>query len=40
MIIVIYIGDKYIGNWENGFQTGEGIMEYHNGDTYKGIYLN
>jgi hypothetical protein len=36
----IIVGDKYQGNWEVGFQKGEGVMEYHNGDVYEGNWDN
>lgn len=35
-------GDRrcYVGSWMNGMMSGEGMMTFPDGTTYKGIYLN
>ena len=31
-------GDKYSGNFKDGFLSGQGIMTYSNGDIYEGKF--
>ena len=33
-------GDKYIGNFINGFINGRGVCECFNGDKYSGFFSN
>ena len=29
---------KYIGQWDEGLESGKGKVEYHNGDFYEGEF--
>ena len=33
-------GDKYVGEWENGFAHGQGTYSYKNGDQENGKWSN
>ena len=33
-------GDKYEGDWFNGYKPGKGVYTYSNGDKYEGDWVN